>query len=196
MCSLADRDRIDIAMPTATKLPEYFRKNGYSNPWDSQKSPFAFAFGEEFWSWLKQNAEQSAVINGFMASRRQGMPSWFDIYPVERELVPSGAEFGNDEILLIDVGGNKGHDLLHLRAKYPHLPGRFILQDLPTVVDHLDMGDHRISAMAHNFFEPQPVKRNWPPLPPTAPLLICFCLFILLFLIHMTLIQHIFVLCC
>ena len=160
MCSLADRARTDFAMPTATKLPEFFRTYGYSTPWDPQESPFSFAFGEEFWSWLKQNPEQSAVINRFMASRRQGMPSWFDIYPVERELVPSGAEFGNDEILLIDVGGNKGHDLLNLRAKYPNLPGKFILQDLPEVINHLDLGDHRISAMVHNFFEPQPVKCN------------------------------------
>lgn len=145
-------------MPTATKLPEYFRQNGYSNPWDSYRSPFSFAFGQEFWSWLKQNPEQSAVFNGFMASRRQGRPSWFDIYPVERELIPSEFNLGDDDVLLIDVGGNQGHDLLNLRAKHTNLPGKFILQDLPTVVDHLVFSDQRVSAMGHNFFEPQPVK--------------------------------------
>ena len=148
-----------MAMPTATKLPEYFRKYGYSNPWDSSKSAFAFAFGEEFWSWLRQNPEQLAVFNGLMGSRRQGRPSWFDIYPVERELPPPTSDFGDNDVLLIDVGGNKGHDLLNLRAKHLHLPGKFILQDLPTVVDHLAFSDQRISAMAHNFFEPQPVRR-------------------------------------
>lgn len=147
-----------MAMPTATKLPEYFRQYGYSNPWDSQKSPFWFTFGEEFWNWLKQNPEQSAVFNGFMASRRRGRPSWFDIYPVERELTPSEFDIGDDDVLLIDIGGNQGHDLLNLRAKHVHLPGKFILQDLPTVVDHLIFSDQRISVMAHNFFEPQPVK--------------------------------------
>ena len=147
-----------MAMPTATQLPQYFRECGYLNPWDSQKSPFSFAFGAEFWSWLKQNPEQSTVFNRFMASRRRGKPSWFDTYPVEHELVPAGSEFGDDDVLLIDVGGNQGHDLRKLRAKHQHLPGRFILQDLPTVVDDLEFSDQRISAMAHDFFEPQPIK--------------------------------------
>ena len=151
-----------MAMPTATKLPEYFRKYGYSNPWDSSKSAFSFAFGEEFWSWLKQNPNQSAVFNGFMSSRRHGRPSWFDIYPVERELTPSESNIGDDGVLLIDVGGGQGHDLLNLRARHMYLPGRFILQDLPRVVDHLVFSDQRISVMAHNFFEPQPVKRCYP----------------------------------
>lgn len=151
-----------MSMPTATKLPEYFRTHGYANPRESQKSPFAFAFGEEFWSWLKQNPEQASVFNRFMASRRVGRPSWFDIYPVDEELTPAVSEFGDDDVLLVDVGGNKGHDLVKLRSQHKNLPGKFILQDLPTVVENLQLNEPRISVMGHNFFEPQPIKSSPP----------------------------------
>ena len=144
-------------MPTASRLPQYLRKHNYQNPHQSASSPFAYAFGDEFWSWLSQNPEHSAVFNGFMGSRRQGRPSWFDTYSVEQELIPAG-ELDRDAVLLIDVGGNQGHDLVNLKLRYPSLPGKIILQDLPQVVANVDLTDKGITAMGHDFFTPQPVK--------------------------------------
>ncbi len=146
---------VDMAMPTAAKLPDYLRTNGYQNPRDNNNTAFAHAFGSEFWTWLKQNPEHAATFSGFMASRREGKSSWFNIYPVEQELVGPEVE---DAVLLVDIGGNQGHDLVNLKAKHPDLQGRLVLQDLPDVVAKVTFSDTTITAMGHSFFDPQPIK--------------------------------------
>ena len=149
---------VDMAMPTAAKLPEYLRTNGYQNPRDNKTTAFAHAFGSEFWTWLKQNPEHAAIFNGFMASRREGRPSWFDTYPVEEEL-PSPER--GDAVTLVDIGGNQGHDLIKLKAKFPNLQGEMVLQDLPNVVAKAEFDDKSIWAMGANFFDPQSIKRTY-----------------------------------
>lgn len=146
-------------MPTATKLPEYFRTNGYQNPKEATNSPFAATFGEEFWAWISNKPEHASVFNSFMASRRKGRPSWFDVYPVEEGLFADAQQIDKDTALLIDVGGNRGHDLINFKSKYPNHPGKIILQDLPDVISTLSAGEMKgIELMPHNFFEPQPIK--------------------------------------
>ncbi|CAD6592881.1 MAG: hypothetical protein ASARMPRED_006771 [Alectoria sarmentosa] len=146
---------VDMAMPAAAQLPDYLRANSYRNPHDNKTTAFARAFGSEFWTWLKQNPRYSTTFNGFMASRREGRPSWFDIYPVEQEL--SGPE-KEKTVTLVEIGGNQGHDLVNLKAKHPNLQGRMVLQDLPDVVAKVKFNDTNIAAMGHNFFDPQPIK--------------------------------------
>lgn len=148
---------VDMAMPTAAKVSDYLRTNNYQNPHDNRATAFAHAFGSEFWTWLKRNPKHAATFAGFMASRREGRPSWFDIYPVEQEL--SGPT-GEKTVTLVDIGGNQGHDLVNLKAKCPNLQGELVLQDLPDVVAKANFNDPSISAMGHNFFDPQPIKRT------------------------------------
>lgn len=95
-----------------------------------------------------------------MAWRREGRPSWFDIYPVERELQGSAGTEGENVVTLVDIGGNQGHDLVNLKAKFPKLQGTLVLQDLPDVVAKASFDDASISAVGHNFFDPQPIKRT------------------------------------
>ncbi|KAI4239065.1 MAG: hypothetical protein LQ349_000642 [Xanthoria aureola] len=155
----------DIFTPAAAKLPEYMRSQNYQNPTESTNSAFVYATGSEFWDHLNKTPIHSETFNDFMATRREGKPSWYDIYPVDRELLSSSSnaetnpEEGRD-VLLVDVGGNRGHDLVKLRTKYPKLGGRLILQDLPDVLAHafLDSEDMAIEAMPHDFFQPQPVR--------------------------------------
>lgn len=142
------------------------RSQHYQNPSQSTNSAFASATGSEFWDHLKQTPEHAEIFNNFMATRRQGKPNWYDIYPIEQEL-SSGKIDGEDNILLVDVGGNRGHDLVNLKAKCPRLAGKMILQDLPSVVAHASFpANSNITAMPHGFFSPQPIKRNHPPSPP------------------------------
>lgn len=47
-----------------------------------------------------------------------------------------GKNDGND-VLIVDVGGNKGHDLEEFRAKWANAPGRLILQDQPHVFEEI-----------------------------------------------------------
>ncbi|KAL8832258.1 MAG: hypothetical protein Q9170_004946 [Blastenia crenularia] len=146
---------LDIASPTASKLPGYMHSIKYQNPIQSATSAFAYTNGSEFWHYLSQTPEHSAIFNEFMATRRQGRRNWYDIYPIDQEL---SSPSGQTDVLLVDVGGNRGHDLMSIKAKNPGLVGRMILQDLPNVVARTSFGpDSGITAMGHDFFEPQPV---------------------------------------
>lgn len=93
-----------------------------------------------------------------MAARRKGRRSWFDIFPVEEHIGQESPGENTDVVLLVDVGGNLGHDLIKFGEKYPHIPGRLILQDLPQVVTDLHLSQERIEPMAYDFCNPQPVK--------------------------------------
>ncbi|KAL8880631.1 MAG: hypothetical protein Q9198_001996 [Flavoplaca austrocitrina] len=138
----------------------------YQNPTQSTTSAFAYTNGSEFWTHLGKTPVHSQIFNDFMATRRQGRQRWYDIYPVGQELSASVSNAdqdrpGESNLLLVDVGGNRGHDLVELRAKYPDLVGKMILQDLPDVVAHasFEQDDERvIEAMPHDFFQPQPIR--------------------------------------
>lgn len=62
----------------------------------------------------------------------------------------------DEDVLLVDVGGGIGQDLLKFHAKNPDLRGRLILQDLPDVVNNAKVPEY-IEAMGHDFFTPQPI---------------------------------------
>ncbi|KAL9627062.1 MAG: hypothetical protein Q9204_006834, partial [Flavoplaca sp. TL-2023a] len=112
------------------------QSQGYENPTQSTTSAFAYTNGSEFWTHLGKTPVHSQIFNDFMATRRQGRQRWYDIYSVGQELSASLSNAdtytpGESNVLLVDVGGNRGHDLVELRAKYPDLVGKMILQDLP-----------------------------------------------------------------
>jgi hypothetical protein len=78
---------------------------------------------------------------------------WVDWYPV-RERILYGAE--KDEVLVVDVGGGKGHDLIQFRRKYPG--HRLVLQDLRGVVESIEGLGEGIEMAVHDFFTEQVVK--------------------------------------
>lgn len=78
---------------------------------------------------------------------------WFEIYPVEERLRASP-----DHVLLVDIGGGVGHDITAFQKRFPTLPGRLILQDLPQVIDTIkEPLPEGIAAIGHNMFEKQPI---------------------------------------
>lgn len=94
-----------------------------------------------------------------MSAYHQGRPSWMDIgfYPIQERLI-DGAKTGADDVLIVDVGGNKGHDLEEFTHKWPNTPGRLILQDQPSVISEITSLNPPIEPMVHDFFTEQPVK--------------------------------------
>ncbi|KAJ5710455.1 O-methyltransferase [Penicillium malachiteum] len=63
-----------------------------------------------------------------------------------------------DAVLLVDVGGGKGHDLILFQTRYGDLPGRQILQDLPSVVEQAGQLPEGLEATGHDFFKPNPIQ--------------------------------------
>ena len=92
-----------------------------------------------------------------MATRRIGRSNPLGDYPVRDLLLKDVSQTGG--IVLVDVGGNQGHDLVQLRDEYPELTEKLVLQDLPAVIAKCEVENlNGIDLTPHDFFTPQPVK--------------------------------------
>lgn len=100
----------------------------------------------------RKNEHLSASFDDWLAAYRLYRDQWTEIYPTED--IIAGYNVGTGP-LLVDVGGNRGHDLELFRQKYPQYGCQLILQDLPGKVAQADCSTE-IQRMAHDFFTPQP----------------------------------------
>ena len=107
-----------------------------------------------YFEWLESTPKHQQAFNTLMGiSRMNRGEEWFDFYPVEKKL-----RVADTETLLVDVGGGLGHDLVAFKQRFPQLPGKLIVQDLPIVIDDVKNQPSGIEAMKHDFFTPQPIK--------------------------------------
>ena len=58
--------------------------------------------------------------------------------------------------LFVDVGGGTGQQCVAMRERWPELKGKVVLQDLPSVVNGVQLPEG-IDVMAYDFFTKQPV---------------------------------------
>lgn len=67
-----------------------------------------------------------------------------------------------DDVLLVDVGGSSGHDLVSFRTGHPNVAGRLVLQDLPEAITAAkasgELEKQGIEAVEHDFFTPEDVR--------------------------------------
>ena len=79
-----------------------------------------------------------------------------DFYPVFERLQQD--QRGDQDVLLVDIGGGMGHDLEEFRTKHPNIPGRLVLQERPEVIAQITQNNPKIEIKAYDFFTPQPIK--------------------------------------
>ncbi|KAL4931391.1 S-adenosyl-L-methionine-dependent methyltransferase [Aspergillus undulatus] len=147
-----------------TSLPAHLKKTNYRNPSDGNHAAFqdGYRTSSHFFEFLKDHPDHAEQFNNHMTAYHQGRPSWMDegFFPVQS--LTEGLNLGADDVLLVDVGGGVGHDLAEFRRKWPSLPGRVVLQDLPEVIEQANAQNQAvgktIETVGHNFFEEQPVK--------------------------------------
>ena len=89
----------------------------------------------------------------WLAQAQKGLRTWLDIFPA-RELFRGSTK---ETVLFVDVDGGFGHQCSALKAKYPKIRGRVILQDLPHIIQGV-IPVKRVEAMEHNIEKEQPVK--------------------------------------
>lgn len=147
----------DEAALSCVKLPEFLAQTGFKNPEDLQ-GIFQYAHNSplSMFQWLQQYPKQLTNFNVFMGGQRNNRVDWFDLFPMEDILFQASQET-NDDVLLIDIAGGKGHDLEAFRKRFPEASGKLILQDLPGVINEIQDLDGRIVRMKYDFFTPQPV---------------------------------------
>lgn len=136
-----------------TSLPEYFKEKGYTNPTDAFNGPWQYAnrTNEHYFESLAKQPEQQKAFNVVMGiSRMARGEEWFEFYPVEKRL---NVHYPSD-ILLVDIGGGTGHDLVSFNGKFANIQGRLIIEDLPLVIADAKDLPSRIETVSHNFFDP------------------------------------------
>lgn len=148
----------EVYTPVHVQTAEHFRSRGYKCPTDTLNCPFQWTYATElsYFGYLHQNPEKLKHFETFLSANGGTRKYWIEWFPVESEILSGGAE--NDTPLVVDVGGNKGHDLERLLARFPQANGRLVLQDLQTTINNIQDLSPGIQAIPHDFFTPQPVK--------------------------------------
>ncbi|RAK78798.1 putative O-methyltransferase [Aspergillus fijiensis CBS 313.89] len=168
----------DTARPSFNNFPAFFQSTHYRSPTvGSLDGPFQRAHHTplHFFDWLVANPPNLPHFDSFMSAYRAGKPNWCDpgFYPVADRLI-AGFEPSSDDaddaedaegVLLVDVGGGRGHDVTIFTQQYPTHPGRVILQDREPVIAALAPATTptptslkpTFTAQAHDFFTPQPI---------------------------------------
>lgn len=141
-------------------IPEYLRKTNYKNPQDVSNGPFQLSRSfkdTHIFSWLSENPRELGLMHTFFEADRGSRPNWVDWFPVEENLIQN-IPLGQDQILLVDVAGGRGHEISAFHLKFPNLPGRLILQDLPEVLDNNALVlDAKIEKEPIDFWVQSPV---------------------------------------
>ncbi|KAL3462053.1 S-adenosyl-L-methionine-dependent methyltransferase [Aspergillus heterothallicus] len=149
-------DKYSDAFPLTTSrftqgilaLPQFLEKTNYRNPSSAIETAFQLGYKSDmgFFGHVQQEPITATRFNNHMGVYAQG-----------RQLI-AGTKIGTDDVLLVDVGGSFGHNLLDLRRKWPDVPGQLVLQDLPKVMASVKDLHPTIDVTAHDFFTEQPVK--------------------------------------
>jgi len=151
----------DVLLPSFSSAPQFFKETRYSNPSEIKNTLFHLGLSTKltFFEYLGTHPDQNKYFNNFMGMYAQDRPRWLDPghFPV-REILGEGASTDKDAVLLVDVGGGKGHDLVLFQKLYHDLPGRLVLQDLPYVIQQAGALPAGIEATPHDFFQPQPIQ--------------------------------------
>lgn len=134
------------------------KRTEYKNPVDELHTAFQDAWKTPLhaFQWFGENPGHLAYFNDYMALRRKPELSWLSVYPVAREVKSWDAK-DNSKVIYVNIGGGIGHQCKQFKEKYPDLPGRVILQDLPHSIAKA-LPTPGVENMEHDFFQPQPIK--------------------------------------
>lgn len=154
----------DFVFPIGANIVSCIDETGLPQfPENGEKGPFNFAFGAPFYEYIAQRPRLKHDFDLAMSARRDGLlPQWFHIYPVMEKLKTDVA--GQSKVVIVDVAGNKGYDLISFAAEHPEFEGTMILEDLPSTFAHLNTVERSkikaagINLQEYNFFTPQPIK--------------------------------------
>lgn len=148
-------------MISMAKLPEYFEKHGYKNPDDQNSGPAQHGHnipGQNLWPYIAANPKLLNAAHAFFEGDRGSRPVWIEWFPVQQKLLDDASRPVTDnDVLYVDIAGGRGHDLLEFKEKFSSYPGKYVLMDLPHVVDDKTLDLTRVEKRAFDFFHDQVV---------------------------------------
>ncbi|KAL4791443.1 S-adenosyl-L-methionine-dependent methyltransferase [Aspergillus venezuelensis] len=148
----------DFGMSSLAKIPEFLRNNNHQFIEGSTSGPWNHAMGEDriIWDWVAESPERLDITNSFMEGDRGSRPPWVEWFPVQDEILGSW-KGGDEDVFLVDIAGGRGHDIQTFHNKFPGTKGKFILEDMPHVIEQSIQGLDA-EKIGFDLFKPQPVK--------------------------------------
>lgn len=145
----------DVMGPVYQTIPAFLKETNYRNPTDGMHTAFQYAWKTDLsiFGWFQDHPFEASHFNNFMKAQRMSTPNCFSFFKLD-EMCQGCSP---DEPVFVDIGGGIGHQCAALLQKFPNLPGKVILQDLPAVTAEAKVPP-RVQVMAHDFFTTQPVK--------------------------------------
>ena len=155
--------RVDDYLPAVLRNHEFLSQNGWKNNIAVRHNPYTMVNnceGKTIFEHLADDPKRLTRFNEAMMAADSGLVT-VGLYPFQEEL---GSLATDDSVTMVDVGGGRGHVIRQIKGSVPNLKGKFILQDRPPVIEDngKEIEAHRIEAMPHDFFNPQPVKGRFP----------------------------------
>ena len=148
----------DVIGVATAALPSFLAKTNYQNPTDSKNCAFqqGFSTQDNLFEWFPKHPECLNDFNLWMTGKSENRAHWLDAFPFEERVI-KGFKECDGAVMLVDVGGAQGNEVEAIKKRYPTLPGRIILQDLPDTIAHA-LTVSGMEVVAHDFFTEQPIK--------------------------------------
>lgn len=156
--ALTNPNSFQNCSPLFQELPAFLRKTNYQNVTDGTATVFqpAYHTDHDTYTWFSQNPIHRASLIRYMGLEEKNRGRWLELYPFERET--QGWDAG--EPVFVDMGGNVGYYCAKFKERFPMVPGRVILQDLPSTLAHA-LPTPGVEALGHDFFTPQDIKSKY-----------------------------------
>lgn len=146
-------------------MPYFLRSTRYRYPIEYSAAPFQYALNTPlgFWEYLDEDPQRARLFNSGMRSFQSTTTSKSlgCTHHFYEELLQA-AEIESSDVAVVDVGGGRGQALEGIKAQFPDLKGRMILQDREDVIQDAKAKGlpESIETMAVSFFEAQIVEGN------------------------------------
>lgn len=145
-------------MAVSANFHEYFHQNDNKIPPSAHDNPYTFHFqtgGVPIFEWMARYPARIASFNMAMTTASTQGTASITLFPWRKAITaPTTAETP----LVVDVGGGRGHAAQVIREQIEGVLGRVIVQDLAGTIEEARNEHPDVEKMAHNFFDPQPVK--------------------------------------
>lgn len=156
-----EKHHYDLLFPIGAALPSFIQqKSLHQFLHNGKKTAFEQTYKKSFFQFFAEDENHRRYFDDYMAARRVGLMNWHEVFPFD-PLLTKEAKTGPDAVLLVDVGGNVGHELASFAHAHKYHPGKLILQDLPQLIEKVEKKGRPKGVdecMGYDFFTPQPVK--------------------------------------
>lgn len=165
-----------MQFPQWWKVSDYLKTHSVQEAQDATKVPFVWALGKEGMTYYEAIEEDPVVSDAWhkgmiMIETTQPIGGMFPFSTMK-----AAVEAEPQRAFVVDVGGGRGNALVSIMKECGGSYGaKMVLQDMAKVLDGEDpVKVDGVENMAHDFYDPQPVKSKFPR-PQTKYCQLCVC---------------------